>query len=200
MPRKSELTTANLVDHLTELHGPEIDVVQVRNAADHFGVSYDTASKRLDSYKSGRGKWNLTAQEIQQAYEADQVRGAIFSFFSILTLFLTFLGLFGLTAFLASQRIKEIGVRKILGARLPDLILLISRDFLILNLLAAIPAFLLAWYTMQQWLQNFAFREAPNITLLGLVLLLTLLLTLITSGGQVIWVGRRNPAETLKQK
>ncbi len=70
MPRKSELTTANLVDHLTELHGPEVDVVQVRNAADHFGVSYPTACKRLDSYKSGRGKWNLTAQEIQQAYEA----------------------------------------------------------------------------------------------------------------------------------
>ncbi len=70
MPRKSELTTANLVDHLTELHGPEVDVVQVRNAADYFGVSYPTACKRLDSYKSGRGKWNLTAQEIQQAYEA----------------------------------------------------------------------------------------------------------------------------------
>ena len=70
MPRKSELTTANLVDHLTELHGPEVDVVQVRNAADYFGVSYATACKRLDSYKSGRGKWNLTAQEIQQAYEA----------------------------------------------------------------------------------------------------------------------------------
>jgi len=70
MPRKSELTTANLVDHLTELHGPEVDVVQVRNAADYFGVSYPTACKRLDSYKSGRGKWNLTVQEIQQAYEA----------------------------------------------------------------------------------------------------------------------------------
>ncbi|QIN97311.1 cobalamin biosynthesis protein [Synechococcus phage S-H25] len=70
MPRKSELTTANLVDHLTELHGPEVDVVQVRNAADYFGVSYATACKRLDSYKSGRGKWNLTVQEIEQAYEA----------------------------------------------------------------------------------------------------------------------------------
>ena len=47
MPRKSEVTTVNLIDHLTELHGPEVDVVQVRNAADHFGVSYATACKRL---------------------------------------------------------------------------------------------------------------------------------------------------------
>ena len=70
MPRKSEVTTANLVDHLSELHGPEVDVVQVRNAADHFGVSYATACKRIDSYKSSRGKWNLTAQEIERAYEA----------------------------------------------------------------------------------------------------------------------------------
>ena len=77
MPRKSELTTANLVDHLTELHGPEVDVVQVRNAADHFGVSYATTCKRLDSYKSSRGKWNLTAQEIQQAYEAPSVNSSV---------------------------------------------------------------------------------------------------------------------------
>ena len=70
MPRKSDITTANLVDQLTELHGVEVDTVQVRNAADSLGVSYATACKRLESYKSGRGKWNLTAQEIQRAYEA----------------------------------------------------------------------------------------------------------------------------------
>ena len=70
MPRKSEITTANLVDTLTELHGVEVDTIQVRNVADSLGVSYATACKRLDSYKSGRGKWNLTAQEIEQAYEA----------------------------------------------------------------------------------------------------------------------------------
>jgi len=70
MPRKSEVTTADLVNTLTELHGCEVDTVQVRNVASSMGVSYATACKRLDSYKSGRGKWNLTAQEIQQAYEA----------------------------------------------------------------------------------------------------------------------------------
>jgi len=77
MPRKSEVTTANLVDHLTELHGPEVDVVQVRNAADHFGVSYATVCKRLDSYKSSRGKWNLTAQEIERAYDAPSAQPAV---------------------------------------------------------------------------------------------------------------------------
>ena len=70
MPRKSEVTTTDLVNTLTELHGCEVDTIQVRNVAESMGVSYATACKRLDSYKSGRGKWNLTVQEIEQAYEA----------------------------------------------------------------------------------------------------------------------------------
>jgi MoxR-like ATPase len=77
MPRKSEVTTEILINTLTELHGPEVDTIQVRNAADSLGVSYATACKRLDSYKSSRGKWNLTAQEIQQAYEAPSVNSSV---------------------------------------------------------------------------------------------------------------------------
>ena len=70
MPRKSEVTTTDLVNALTEQYGSEVDINQVRNVASSMGVSYATVCKRLESYKSGRGKWNLTAQEIQQAYEA----------------------------------------------------------------------------------------------------------------------------------
>ena len=77
MPRKSEVTTEILVNTLTELHGVEVDTIQVRNVADSLGVSYPTACKRLESYKSGRGKWNLTAQEIRQAYEAPSAQPAI---------------------------------------------------------------------------------------------------------------------------
>ncbi len=77
MPRKSEVTTEILINTLTELHGVEVDTIQVRNVADSLGVSYPTACKRLESYKSGRGKWNLTAQEIRQAYEAPSAQPAI---------------------------------------------------------------------------------------------------------------------------
>jgi len=77
MPSKSEITTSNLVDHLTKLHGVEVGTVQVRNAANSLGVSYPTACKRLDSYKSGRGKWNLTAQEIEKVYESPSAVPAV---------------------------------------------------------------------------------------------------------------------------
>jgi MoxR-like ATPase len=70
MPRKSELTTEALVSYLQGEYGEQVMTEQMQSAAEHFGVSYATACKRLDSYKSGRGKWNLTVQEIQQAYEA----------------------------------------------------------------------------------------------------------------------------------
>jgi len=70
MPRKSEVTTAQIVETLTEKFGTEVSTGQVRSVANSVGVSFPTACKRLESYKSGRGKWNLTAQEIEQAYEA----------------------------------------------------------------------------------------------------------------------------------
>ncbi len=63
MPRKSEVTTEILINTLTELHGGEVDTIQVRNVADSLGVSYPTACKRLEDYKVGRGKWNLTIAE-----------------------------------------------------------------------------------------------------------------------------------------
>ena len=84
MPRKSEVTTEILINTLTELHGPEVDTIQVRNTADSMGISYPTACKRLEEYKTGRGKWNLTIAEqlekqlsdvetsVQQSFIPDQ--------------------------------------------------------------------------------------------------------------------------------
>jgi MoxR-like ATPase len=70
MPKTSDLTTEALVSFLTETYGEQVKTEQVLSAADHFGVSYPTVTKRLDSYKSGRGKWNLTVQEARQQLEA----------------------------------------------------------------------------------------------------------------------------------
>ena len=77
MPRKSEVTTAQMVETLTENFGTEVSIKQVRSVANSMNVSYATACKRLDSYKSGRGKWNLTTQEIEKAYEAPSAVSAV---------------------------------------------------------------------------------------------------------------------------
>jgi len=77
MPRKSDVTTAQIVETLIKDFGTEVCTEQVRSTADSLGVSYPTACKRLDSYKSGRGKWNLTVQEIEQAYEAPSATSSV---------------------------------------------------------------------------------------------------------------------------
>ena len=76
MPRKSDITTSQIVETLVKDFGTEVCADNVRSVADSLGVSYATACKRLDSYKSGRGKWNLTAQEIERAYEAPSAQPA----------------------------------------------------------------------------------------------------------------------------
>lgn len=152
------------------------------------------------SYPDAPFEYRFLDEVVQQEYEADQIRGNIFSFFAGLTLFVCFLGLFGLASFLAGQRRKEIGIRKVLGASTGNLLFLISRDFILLAGVAAVPAFVLSWYVIQKWLDNFAFRAETNYGLFAIVLLLTLLLTFLTTGGQAIRTARLNPVDTLRSE
>ncbi len=136
---------------------------------------------------------------LQSNYEQDQVRGRIFLFFSILTILIAFLGLFGLAAQMNRQREKEFSIRKILGAQAFQLISLASRSFIKLVFIIALPAVFVSWYFAEQWLQAFAYRTDINYWVFGLVLLLTLFATLLTTGWHAFRVTRNNPAEYLRQ-
>jgi len=142
--------------------------------------------------------FSFIEDEIQDGYMSDQIRGKVFFLLAVFTIFIAFLGLFGLASYLATQRIKEIGIRKVLGASVNNLVFLITRDFIILTLLAALPAFALAWYTIDQWLVNFAFRIDINYTLFGLSLVFTLLLTFATTGLHAWRAARVNPLKNLR--
>lgn len=137
---------------------------------------------------------------LKRAYETDRTRGNIFMLFSIVTIIITFLGLFGLVAYIAQQRVKEIGIRKVLGASLSNIIVLISKDFLWLVLVAAIPAFFTAYYFIDTWLQDFAFRATVKPQIFGLVLLFLMGLTFLVTSLHAIRAVRLNPAETLKSE
>src|SRR4030095_9352894 len=82
----------------------------------------------------------------------------IFSIFSGIAILIACLGLFGLSAFSISQRIKEIGIRKVLGASVQSIVAMLSKDFLKLVLIASIIAFPVAWFSMNKWLEDFAYR------------------------------------------
>ena len=137
---------------------------------------------------------------VQAGYDTDKIRGHLFLLLSILTVLITFLGLFGLASYMVSQRIKEIGIRRVLGATLSNVVTLIAKDFLILVVLAALPAFGFTWYFINEWLQDFAYRTEMNYLIFGLVLIGTLVLTLGVTGLHAVRATGVNPAESLKSE
>ena len=97
-------------------------------------------------------------ERYEQLYEAEQKQGTLFTLFAFIAIFIACLGLFGLSAFSITQRIKEIGIRKVLGASVANIVGLLSKDFLKLVGIAALIAFPVAWYVMHNWLEDFAYR------------------------------------------
>ncbi|OJJ22137.1 hypothetical protein BKI52_08860 [marine bacterium AO1-C] len=139
-------------------------------------------------------------QKFAEQYRADQKRGQIFLFFASLAIFIACLGLFGLATFIAQQRKKEIGVRKVLGASIPQILRLMAQDFVLLVILANLIAVPVAYWGLQDWLTNFAYRTSIPWYLFGISLAFTLLLSLLTISIQSFRAARVNPASVLKEE
>ena len=131
-------------------------------------------------------------------YAAEKRQGAVFTLFSCIAIAIACLGLFGLSAFTISQRVREIGIRKVLGAETSSLVTLLSKDFLKLVLLAALIAFPLAWYAMSKWLEDFAYRiDIPLWVFLAAGVIATLI-AFLTISFQAIKAATANPVNNLR--
>jgi len=103
-------------------------------------------------------RYDFLDDSLRKLYEKEQIQARIFSVFSLISILLACLGIFGLAMYAFQQRQKELGIRKILGATVTQIIRLISNEFVILVLIATIIAIPLIWYFMSDWLGNFAYR------------------------------------------
>jgi putative ABC transport system permease protein len=133
-------------------------------------------------------------------YQADQQLGVLFSGFAGLAILIACLGLYGLSLFATTQRTKEIGVRKVLGASASSLFLLLSKDFLRLVLIAAVIACPVAYLGVQEWLRGYAFRIDASPWLFVGPAGLVLLITLATVGVHVRKAARANPVNSLRSE
>jgi putative ABC transport system permease protein len=133
-------------------------------------------------------------------YQADRQFGQVFGLFAALAIFIACLGLFGLASFTIAQRTKEIGVRKVLGASETSIVLLLSRDFTRLVLVANLIAWPAAYGVMREWLQEYAVRIEPSAVLFVAPALLVLLIALATIGFQTLRTARANPAHSLRSE
>ena len=131
-------------------------------------------------------------------YRNEERTGRVFTIFTLFALFVACLGLLGLASFAAEQRTKEIGIRKVLGASVPGIILMMSREFTRWVLLANIFAWPIAYYIMYRWLRSFAYRSDIGWMVFILSGLIALIIALLTIGFQSIKAATANPVESLR--
>ena len=133
-----------------------------------------------------------------QQYQNDRQFGQVFGLFSVLAIFIACLGLFGLSSLTAIQRTKEIGVRKVLGASIPSILTMMSKEYLILMSLAIVLATPLTGWVMNNWLQNFANRISMSWWLFALPSVVVMTIALLTISIHTIRVARTNPVRSLR--
>ena len=142
--------------------------------------------------------YSFMEQDFDGLYRAEQRVGKIFLSFSTLAILIACLGLFGLVAYAAEQRTREIGIRKVLGAGISTIVGMLSRDFIKLVLLAILIASPLVWLVMHKWLQGFAYRIHISLWVFIIAGLIALLIAVLTLSFQTIRAAIANPAESLK--
>lgn len=143
-------------------------------------------------------EYSFLDEDFQKNYEAENRLSAIVLYFTILAILISCLGLFGLAAFSAEQRTKEIGVRKVLGASVTGIVSLLSKDFLKLVGISILVASPIAWWVMNKWLQDFAYRTNISWTVFAITTTTAFLIALITISFQAIRAAIANPVKTLR--
>jgi putative ABC transport system permease protein len=149
---------------------------------------------------SGEGLLNYSFldKRVEQTYQAENKMSVLLAIFASLTIFIACLGLFGLVTFTAEQRTKEIGIRKVLGASVPAIVKLLSKEFLKLVFIAIVIATPVAWRVMSHWLQNFAYRISLSWWMFGLAGVIAVLIALLTISLKAIRAAVANPVTSLR--
>jgi putative ABC transport system permease protein len=142
--------------------------------------------------------YNFLDTRFERLYESENRQGTIFTVFAFIAIFIACLGLLGLSAFAISQRIKEIGIRKVLGADAGNIVGLLSKDFLKLVAIAAIIAFPVAWFAMSKWLEDFAYRISIPWWIFIIAGAIAALIAFATIALQALKAAYANPVKNLR--
>ena len=168
------------------------------NTADIRGLVKNIESKWKELVPSMPFSYRFLDDAFNNMYQAERRVGKIALSFAVLAIFIACLGLFGLATYIAEQRTKEIGVRKVLGASVSNIVSMLSKDFLKLVLISAIIAFPLAWWAMNKWLQDFAYRVNIGWWIFIAAGFIALLIAVITVSTQAIRAAIANPVKSLR--
>ena len=136
--------------------------------------------------------------KIESAYKTEEKAGNVFSAFSVLSVLIACMGLFGIASFIIQRRVKEIGIRKVNGAKVSEILALLSKDFVVWVVIAFMVATPLAWFAMKKWLENFAYKTDISWWIFALSGIIALAIALITVSLQSWKAATHNPVEALR--
>ena len=209
--RKYEIVAVITDYHHQSLHKAiEPLIIYPMNNAHYFTVKISTdrvqenmkqLEKLYKQYFPGNPfEFFFVDENYNKQYKAEQQYGLIFTLASLLAIFIACLGLFGLASFTVEQRIKEIGIRKVLGASVFQISKLVSKDFFILVTISIIIATPVSWYAMNQWLQGFPYRTEITWWIFGIAGLVAVIIAIATVSSQAIKAALSNPVESLRSE
>jgi len=143
-------------------------------------------------------EYSFMDENFDRMYKSDRKLGEIFGYFAGFAIFIAIMGLFGLAAFMAEQRTKEIGIRKVMGATVSRISWIFVKEFTLLIIISSAIAWPVAWYWARHWLLEFAYKAEPGIIIFISATLVALLIAMITVISQTIRAANTNPAEALR--
>ena len=143
-------------------------------------------------------EYKFLDDKIESFYKQENQLAYLYKIFAGIAIFLSCLGLYGLASFMAAQRIKEVGIRKVLGATASNIVYLFSKEFVLLIIIAFAIATPLAWYFMHKWLENFAYRIEPSLWLFLIGGIASIIIALISVSFQAIKAAITNPVKSLR--
>ncbi len=180
-------------------HQGGYNVISVKIAGSNLQAGLEQIEKVWKEFIPNRPfEYRFLDERYQQLYDAEQKQSQLFTIFSGLAIFIACLGLFGLATFNTLQRVKEIGIRKVLGASVPTILGLLSREIVVLIIVANVIAWPIAWIFMKKWLASFAYHIEMNVLIYVVAAIVAVLIALITVSTQTIRAAMTNPSSTLR--
>ena len=181
-------------------YGGAVNVINIRISPNS---SVSTALNKIEEVFKEHNpqspfEYRFVDEQYAQKFATEERIGKLAAFFAILAILISCLGLFGLASFIAEQRTKEIGIRKVLGATILGIWQLLSKEFLLLVFISLLIALPISYYFMKNWLQNYEYRTEISWWIFGIVVLATLLITILTVSFQAIKAAIVNPVKSLR--
>jgi len=178
-----------------------LGMTAVRVKAGNFKDAVQSIENKWKEFVKDRPfQYAFLDKTVEEQYLAEATSQKIFSFFSSLAIFIACIGLLGLAAYATQQRMREISIRKVLGASAGNIVQMLSKDFMKLVLVAALIAFPVAWFFMHKWLEDFAYRINISLWVFALAGFLAVLIALLTISFQAIKAAVSNTVRTLRSE